>query len=152
MESIPHYQGKEIRVTRSDLESATNAVMGRIQTSAMDTKSTLVNIVCQDVNIARADAILTSILQVYNETIVEDKNRIAVNTAKFIDERIAVIGKELGDVEEELTDFKQRNRIIGSEGNGSQFLAESSRMKTENLQMETELSIAQSIKSYLHLS
>ena len=109
----------------------------------------MVQITCVGNNVSRADAILGALINVYNETIIEDKNRIAVNTAKFIDERIAVIGKELGDVEEELTDFKQRNRIIGTEGNGSQYLAESSRVKGETLQMETELSIAQSIKSYL---
>ena len=77
--------------------------MARIQTSALASQSTLVNIICQDVNIARADAILTSILQVYNETIVEDKNRIASNTARFIDERIVIISRELGDVENKLT-------------------------------------------------
>ena len=95
-EYFKQYIGREILVTRSDLETATNSVMNRIQTSAMDQKSTLVNIICQDVNIARADAILSTILLVYNETIVEDKNRIASNTARFIDERIVIISHELG--------------------------------------------------------
>ena len=149
VESIPHYQGKEIRVTRSDLESATNAVMGRIQTSAMDTKSTLVNIICQDVNIARADAILTSILQVYNETIVEDKNRIASNTARFIDERIVIISRELGDVENKLTTFKQEHRIVDINSNANLYLQEGSKAKEESIQLEAQLNVVEFVKNYV---
>lgn len=148
-ENLSVYIGKPVSVTRISPETAAAIYKGGISTSLAGKGTTMVQITCTGDNVSRADAILNALINVYNETIIEDKNRIAVNTAKFIDERIAVIGKELGDVEEELTDFKQRNRIIGSEGNGTQFLAESSRMKTENLQMETELSIAQSIKSYL---
>ena len=148
-ENLSTYIGKPVLVTRMNPEVAASIYKDGISTSLAGKGTSMVQITCTGDNVSRADAILNALINVYNETIIEDKNRIAVNTAKFIDERIAVIGKELGDVEEELTDFKQRNRIIGSEGNGSQFLAESSRMKTENLQMETELSIAQSIKSYL---
>ena len=42
---VMQYVGKDILVTRSDLETVTNSVMDRIQTSAMDQKSTLVNII-----------------------------------------------------------------------------------------------------------
>lgn len=148
-ENLSDYIGKPVLVTRISPEVASSIYKNNISTSLASKGTTMVQITCTDNNVSRIDAILNTLINVYNETIIEDKNRIAVNTAKFIDERIAVIGKELGDVEEELTDFKQRNRIIGTEGNGMQFLAESSRVKTETLQMETELSIAQSIKNYL---
>ena len=148
-ENLSAYISKAVLVTRVSPETAMAIYAGNISTSLAGTGTTMVKIVCTGNNISRADAILNTLINVYNETIVEDKNRIAINTAKFIDERIAVIGKELGDVEEELTDFKQRNRIIGTEANGSQYLAESSKVKSETLQMETELSIARSIKTYL---
>lgn len=148
-ENLSDYIGKPVLVKRMSPEVATAIYKGGIMTSLAGTGTTMVQITCTGNNVSRADAILNALINVYNETIIEDKNRIAVNTAKFIDERIAVIGKELGDVEEELTDFKQRNRIIGTEANGTQYLAESSKVKGETLQMETELSIALSIKSYL---
>lgn len=148
-ENLSNYIGKPVLVKRMSPEVATAIYKGGITTSLAGKGTTMVQITCTGNNISRTDAILSALINVYNETIIEDKNRIAVNTAKFIDERIAVIGKELGDVEEELTDFKQRNRIIGTEANGTQYLAESSRVKGETLQMETELSIALSIKSYL---
>lgn len=148
-EYISQYIGKDILVTRSDFETATNAVMERIQTSAMDQKSTLVNIICQDVNIARADAILSTILLVYNETIVEDKNRIASNTARFIDDRIVIISHELGEVENKLTTFKQEHRIVDLSTNANLYLQEGSKAKEESIQLEAQLSVVEFIKNYV---
>lgn len=70
-------------------------------------------------------------IDVYRETIIEDKNRIATSTAKFINERVEIISKELGDVENELTDFKQKNRIVSIDAAATQFMSESSKMRDE---------------------
>lgn len=148
-EYINQYIEKDILITRSDLETATNTVMKRIQTSAMDQKSTLVNIVYQDVNIARADAILSTILQVYNETIVEDKNRIASNTASFIDDRIVIISHELGEVENQLTTFKQEHRIVDLSANANLYLQEGSKAKEESIQLEAQLNVVEFIRNYM---
>ena len=105
-ENLSAFAGKPVTVTRMSPEVAANIYKGGISTALAGTGTTMVQITCTGNNISRADAILSALINVYNETIIEDKNRIAVNTAKFIDERISVIGKELGEVEEELTDFK----------------------------------------------
>lgn len=148
-DNIQKYQQKEVQVSRTNLEAATNAVLGSIQTSALEDKSTLVKVECRDINIARADAILSMILKVYNETIVEDKNRVASNTAKFIDERIGIISRELGDVEDKLTTFKQQHRIIDFKSNAQTFLEEGSKAKEESIQLEAQLSVVEFVKNYV---
>lgn len=148
-DNIQKYQQKEVQVSRTNLEAATNAVLGSIQTSALEDKSTLVKLECRDINIARADAILAMILKVYNETIVEDKNRVASNTAKFIDERIGIISRELGDVEDKLTTFKQQHRIIDFKSNAQTFLEEGSKAKEESIQLEAQLSVVEFVKNYV---
>lgn len=148
-DNMQKFRKKEVRVSRSDLEAATNAVLGRIQTSALEDKSTLVKIECRDINVARADAILDMILKVYNETIVEDKNRVASNTAAFIDERIGIISQELGDVEDKLTTFKKQHRIIDFKSNAETFLEEGSKAKEESAQLEAQLSVVEFVKNYV---
>lgn len=149
VENIQKYRGKEIQVSRSSIEAATNAILGKIQTSAMEKNSTLVKIECSDISISRADAILSMILKVYNETIVEDKNLIASNTAKFIDERIGIISQELGDVEDKLTTFKQQHRIIDFKSNAEAYLEEGSKAKEESIQLEAQLSVVDFVKNYV---
>ena len=148
-ENLSAYLSQPISVSRISPEIATNIYQSKIATSLAGERTTLVQITCSDTNISRADAILAALVKVYSETIIEDKNRIAANTAKFIDERISIISRELSDVEEDLTDFKQRNQIVDMSANATQYLAESSKIKEESAQLETELSIARSIKTYL---
>jgi len=147
--NLPAYMGKEINVSRTSMEAIANAIMGGVLASSMGKNTTLVKVECNDTNIARADAILDMILKVYNETIVEDKNRIASNTAKFIDERIGVISRELGEVEDKLTAFKQQHRIIDFESNAQTYLQEGSKAKGESIQLEAQLSVVEFVKNYV---
>lgn len=147
--NLAAYTGKSITVSRMSLPTATAVYHAKVSTALARERTTLVQITCTDTNTSRAEAILNTLFDVYNETIIEDKNRIATNTARFIDERIQIISKELGEVENELTDFKQQNRIVSVDANASLYLSENSRVKEEILQLKTELSVAQSIKSYL---
>ena len=148
-ENLSPYLSCQIAVNRMSQEVATNIYQSKIRTSLASERTTLVQITCSDTNLSRADAILGTLVKVYSETIIEDKNHLAANTAKFIDERIVIISRELSDVEENLTDFKQRNQIVDISTNATQYLVESSIAKEEGTLLETELSIAQSIESYL---
>lgn len=148
-ENLMPYLSRPIAVSRMSPEIASNIYQSKVATSLAGERTTLVQITCYDTNISRADAILDALIKVYRETIIEDKNRIAANTAKFIDGRISIISRELSDVEKDLTEFKQRHQIVDMSANASKYLSESSKVKEESVQLETELSIAQSIKNYL---
>ena len=148
-ENLTAFKDQSILVSVTTLENAANSCQSKIKTDVAADKTTLVKIDCSDTNISRAKAILNALVAIYNESIIEDKNRIAANTAQFIDERISIISKELGTVEEEFTDFRQRNRIIDITSSANQYLSESSKVKEENTTLETQLSVAQYVKTYL---
>ncbi len=56
----------------------------------------------RDYSTARAEDVLNMLITVYNEETIKDKNQIAINTSNFINERLVIIEKELGGVENEL--------------------------------------------------
>ena len=143
---LPAYYDTSVSVSRIDVDIAANIYHSFISTALAGERTTLVQINCIDSNISRAEAILNTLIDVYRETIIEDKNRIATSTAEFINERVEIISKELGDVEDELTDFKQKNRIVSIDAAASQFMNESSKTREELIQLETEYSIAQAIQ------
>lgn len=149
LDNIEEYTGKSVYVSRIDLNKATDNYRERIKTSLIAKQSTLIKIECTDTNIPRADDILNKLIEAYNESIIEDKNRIASNTRNFIDERIKLISKELEDVEEDLTSFKQKNRLVNIDANAKVYLEESSKAKEEYTKLETELYVARSIKEYI---
>ena len=145
-EFLPAYYNVPVEVSRMDLNTAADIYHSLISAALAGERTTLVQINCVDSNISRAEAILMALIDVYRETIIEDKNRIATSTAKFINERVEIISRELGDVENELTDFKQKNRIVSIDASANQFMSENSQMRTELVQLETEYAIAQAVQ------
>ena len=58
---------------------------------ALATKSTVINLSIKDVGVRRAEDILNTLISVYNENWVKDKNQIAISTSMFINDRLGVI-------------------------------------------------------------
>ena len=54
----------------------------------------------------RAEDVLNTLINIYNEETIKDKNQIAINTENFINERLIKITKELDDVETQIETFK----------------------------------------------
>lgn len=67
----------------------------------------------------RAADVVNTLIQVYNEEEVADKNRVLLNTIDFIDERVKMLTNELGEVEGGIERFKSRNEIITADAASS---------------------------------
>lgn len=55
--------------------------------------------------------ILTLLIKTYNDENVTKKNTIAVNTIRFIDNRLKYLSKDLSVVEEDVENYKQNNMV-----------------------------------------
>lgn len=62
----------------------------------------------------------------YNRDANDDKNEVAQNTARFIDERIAIINQELGTTEQELESFKRESGLTDLNSDAQLAIAEKS--------------------------
>ena len=78
-----------------------------------------------------------------------DKNQIAVNTSKFINDRLIIIERELGSVDANIESFKRENQLTDITSETGMYLQNTSRYKQEGLSLENQLSIAKYIKEYL---
>ena len=58
-----------------------------------------------------AALLAAALVEMYNRDANDDKNEVAQNTARFIDERIAIINQELGTTEQELESFKRESGL-----------------------------------------
>lgn len=141
---------EEVEVTRLSSEMAANRFMGEISASEYDKETSLIVLSCNDANTQRADAILATLYDTYKEDVVENKNRVACNTAKFIDERIRIIGSELSSVESQLASFKKRNQLVDFDKTAQAVLTETSSARQQSLQAETQLNVARYLDEYLH--
>ena len=71
----------------------------------------IIDITANNHSIERADDILTTLVQVYNENWVHDKNKAAKGTAEFIEKRLEKISGELDKIESDISTFKSDNQL-----------------------------------------
>jgi len=94
--------------------------------------------------------VLNTLVNVYNEVNVEDKNKIVDNTIRFIDDRLDVLTQDLGKVEGDLQTFLQTHDIVGSfdELAATQY-AESAELKNKMVQQDYNIKVIGLVKEYI---
>lgn len=110
----------------------------------------IIDLVYTDVNTERADDVLSTLLNVYNEDWVEDKNKMAVATSHFIQDRLAVIEKELGTVDSDISEYKEENLIPDVSQASSAYMTKALSTDEEILQLNNQLAMANYVKDYLN--
>ena len=143
------FYGKSINVVKSNMESVVENYRNNLKVSLASKTATIINLVLDDVSTARAEDILNMLIAVYNEDVINDKNQIAVNTSKFINERLIIIERELGSVDANIESFKRENQLTDITSETGMYLQNTSRYQQEGLSLENQLSIAGYIKEYL---
>ena len=73
-----------IYVSRMGYQKTTENYVSNFSVTLSDEKSTVINLSFKDVCIQRAEDILNTVIAVYNENWIKDKNQIAVSTSAFI--------------------------------------------------------------------
>ena len=138
-----------IYVTRNGLLSTTRAYTSGLTVALSNDKSSVINLTFNDVCIQRAEDILNTVIAVYNENWIKDRNQVAVSTSMFINERLGVIERELGNVDESISSFKSENLLPDVQAAANMYMSQSSTTTAQILALNTQLSMARYIRSYV---
>lgn len=142
-------QNTKIYVTHGFVSSTTAECTSKLSVSRRGDKSSVIDLSYIDVSTQRAEDFLNTLIKVYSEYWVNDRNQIALSTNKFISERIAVIEKELGNVDSDISTYKSQNLIPNLPGNIGQNMSEAASANKETLELSTQLSMVEFLKTYL---
>ena len=87
----------------------------RINVKLATKKSNVINLSIAETNKSRGIDILNKLTELYNERGQKEKDVEAINTAKFIDERLALIYKGLTSSEADIEAYKRNHKIVDPE-------------------------------------
>ena len=87
----------------------------RINVKLATKKSNGINLSIAETNKSRGIDILNKLMELYNERGQKEKDVEAINTAKFIDERLALIYKGLTSSEADIEAYKRNHKIVDPE-------------------------------------
>ena len=149
-ERYDQFINHDIRIQRVPVASAAGRFLGGLGISYDQKVSNIITLTMDDINAQRAADILNILVQKYNEDAVKEKNRIAVNTAAFIQERIRIIEKELGGVESDIINFKTDNQLMDVDEAASRYLAQTREYQANLVALETQMALARYLQEYIN--
>ncbi|MDR1645244.1 MAG: polysaccharide biosynthesis tyrosine autokinase [Tannerellaceae bacterium] len=143
------YYNTSVTVTKNNLSDVLESYGKNLQVALASKTATLIKLTLRDVSIPRTEDILNTLIAVYNEAAINDKNQIAVNTSNFIAERLVIIEQELGNVDADIETYKRENRLTDIQSETGMYLKESSQYSQEELGLENQKALARYIREYL---
>ncbi len=144
------YEGKTISVSKNTKEAVATRYRTAMKSSVANKMSSIINISLNDIVAKRAEDVINTLIDVYNEDAVNDKQQIAEATADFIDVRLAIISKELGAVDSDIKTFKTRNSMVDIQAETEKNLTVSTKLQSDVLSVESQLEMSKFIKDYLN--
>lgn len=141
---------KTILVSFGSLDGVVEAYRGGLQVNLTDKNSTLIELSLQDPVREKAREILDGLIRQYNQEAIEDKNQVSLSTAEFIEDRLDIISGELDSVESGKQEFKTENRLTDIQAESQLFIENASEFRKEQLEVETQLELANSMIDYLN--
>lgn len=97
----------------------------------------------------RGENFINKLIELYNKNANNDKNEVAQNTARFINERISIINHELGTTEQELESFKRGAGLTDISSDAQLAVSEQSAYEKLCVENGTQLNLIQYLSEYI---
>ena len=139
----------EILVTRVGYSVAASKYGSALTAYLQPDTRNIINIVCDDVCISRADNILNTIVNIYNENWVKNRNQISVATNAFIKERLAVIEQELGHVESDISNYKSARAMPSVDAAAGQAMSQQNTTEAKSQELSNQLYMVRYMRNFV---
>lgn len=141
---------KDFYFTFTAMEDVVASYQKSLDVDLVDKDATVIGLSMTYPNKDKAIDIIDDITRIYNEYAIIDKNVESKKTKDFIDERILLISKELGEVESQKEQFKISNDIVDIPTEARLNLQMSTEAQKQLLELDTQVELANMLINYLN--
>ena len=124
-------------------------VPSKLSISSINKISSVVELSITTSNARKGEDIINTLIAIYNQRAIDEKNYVAINTTKFIDERLAIISGELSEAERNVEKYRLSKGITDIEAEARLFLSTSTSYDQQISNTEIQLGILRNIKQFL---
>ena len=139
----------ELEVNKIPVKTAQAIYSSHLGVSQSGENSSVIRLTLSDRSIQRADDVLATLIDVYKDSWIRDRNEIAVSTSQFINERLNVIEGELGNVDNDISSFKSEHLIPDIAAASSMYMSQNQQIASEILAINNQIQMARFVRTYL---
>ena len=132
------------------LYNIAKSIQSRLNVSRVDKMASIISITFTDANAVRAKDVVDTLIAVYNEDVINDKNMVAQKTESFIDDRIALIYGELDAVDAQVELLQKNARALDLTSAGGTVMQSGIRYADEVASYEVELAAVKMVQEHVN--
>ena len=139
----------EVKVNVSGNSIAAEGWSQLISVGKSEKKSNGISMYIEDINIQRGKDFLNKMIELYNRRGQAEKDEMAINTGKFIEERLEFLYQDLSASEEKLEKFKKQSNITDLKADAAILLQKANSLDEKLVEAETEFEILKLNRDFL---
>lgn len=143
---------EEVKLLILPKEARVSQIQNLIGANLINKNTTVIELGMNYPKVEKAKTILNTLVKVYNADAVNDKQIEAKETMAFIEDRIAKVADELGQVETQKEQFKASNNIGDIETETRINLQSSAEARAKQLEVDAQLELTDAMIGYVNRS
>ena len=135
-----------IRITKEKKYDQTEKCMKKMDISLADDQTSIIYIGYQDQIAERAELIISTLISIYQEAWMKDKQNAATISTQFINERIKDIEQELSGLDKDIAQFKGNNLMPDYEEAAKMYMANAALTYEQQVKVNNQLYIMEQMR------
>ncbi|MEO9003591.1 MAG: polysaccharide biosynthesis tyrosine autokinase [Ginsengibacter sp.] len=131
------------------VKKAVNSVLNDIIVAPSSKQSTVIDLSIKGTIPNRGEDILNDLLKAYTHASILDKNMLAANTLKFVNDRLKFVESDLDSVEGSLQRFKSKNKITDISAQGQIYLQTVAANDQKISDINMQLAVLDQVENYV---
>ncbi|AUD06411.1 GumC family protein [Spirosoma pollinicola] len=140
---------KKMIVQVSKQTSAAKSYLSNLHVIPTGKGSTVILISLEDGVPSKGEAVINQLITEYDQAAIMDKNKVAANTLKFIEDRLNIVSGELSSVEKNVQSYKSHQGITDLSVQAQSFLETVQQNDASLIQVNVQLAALNDLQKYV---
>jgi capsular exopolysaccharide synthesis family protein len=149
----PNYQVPDKRrpmfFSLRSVRAVTDELLNDLKVTQATKLSSVIDLKIKDAIPKRGEDILNGLIGEYNKAGISDKNALAANTLRFINERLGIVASELDSVEHGIQKYKTEEGIVDISAQGQLYLNNVGANDQKLSELNVQLAVLDQVESYV---
>ena len=124
-------------------------IQNRLVIASASKLSSILNLTIRDEVPERGEDILNELLSAYNVAMLKDKNTLAANTLRFVEDRLNHVSRDLSGIERKIEQYKSSQEAVDVSAQGKLFLENVSANDQKLSEIDMKLAVLDQVENYV---
>jgi capsular exopolysaccharide synthesis family protein len=147
--NIEKFDVKEIKIYISTVDQMIDNFQSKVSIAPINKNSSVITLSISDAVKNKAVDFLNELVSAYNRDAILDKNQVSKKTKDFIEERLEIVGEDLSSINNELKDFKAKNKITNVKAESVLVLESLAKNNSKIVETSIQLSLVKALNTAL---